>query len=1153
MQLSLKSTPLATIAVLMVFCYLSNQLVAQNGLREIPDTAHDAQLKAFAPMPGASINLFAHEPAVANPVHMNWDRRGRLWVVSSRLYPQIKPGQTETDKIVILEDCDGDGVAEKQTVFADNLHIPTAVLPIDGGAYVANSVEVLFLRDTDGDDIADTREVVLSGFGTEDTHHLLHTFRMGPTGMVWMNQSIYIHSHLETPYGIRRLLGGGMWHFRKDTQRAEVFMKGLINPWGHAFDDWGQSFMTDGAGGEGINFVFPRSVFATSPGASRILHGLNPGQPKHCGLEILSGRHLPDSLQGVFAAPDFRGSRINLFRLTDSGSGYISTQIQDLVASKHRAFRPVDIKMGPDGAIYIADWYNPIIQHGEVDFRDPRRDHENGRIWRLTFDRRKLVEKPDLPSMSDEALVEALNAPEGWTRHLATAELRMRKPEAMQAALAAATPPDGADVELFELRRAWANLATNQVDSKQLQSLLASKNHKARAGALRVIYYETERFPEAFEIASKAVTDPHPHVRLWAVSVLAQLNHAKTVHAALKALEGVDAKDEFLDFAVWSICREHAQRWESAAKAGNPFDSLDQLLFAVRAVNRPIGLATIMAALKQKKLSSDAQIQTVTDLISKVGSAAELNEIFEYALLPGTPVSHQRKILSALVSAGRLRKLKPQGDRSRIQRFLDSSDPNLFATAAVLAGQWGVPESQELLEQAFLNYESDPARANAALNGLVAQAGKPAGQFFDRIMNDGNAPYSLRTLATVGRVRITPAFGAKQAIRVLKDAPSSDAAKSVYAAILANKIARNSLIKSLQDQQLPSPIALAGIQLASNSAVRSNELIAALRAAGQIKPMKAALTKTEMESMMQRIAKQGDPHRGESIYRRAELRCVACHAIGGVGGAVGPDLVSIGSSAPVDYLIDSMLQPSVKIKEGYHTTIISTFDGELIAGAVAREDANEIVIRDAEARERRISKDDIDEREIGKISLMPTGLTEKLREDEFVDLIRFLSELGKEGEFKTQNNRFIRSWQFLQPHDRIRDEIGHYGDVIFAEDDPTYEWTEVFTKVSGDLPFSESPNLVGRGRNRHGAARTFIETSKAGNVRLKIRGKLKDLSLILNSTELPLPKGGDATEVTLKLERAGRHKLTLAGLKQWGLDGVSVELLDDASVVTVAK
>ena len=358
---------------------------AQRGLKDIPDPDPVKQAATFNLPEGMEIQLVASDPMIAKPVQMNFDSKGRLWLVSSGMYPHIIPGAEENDKVLILEDTNGDGVADKRTVFADNLHIPTAVLPADGGAYVANSTEIIFLKDTDGDGKADERRVVLSGFGTEDTHHIVHTFEQGPDGMLYFLQSIYIHSHLETPYGVRRLMGGGIWHFRPETQRAEILSKGLINPWGFIFDEHGQTFATDGAGGHGINDIFPRSVFRTSPGAKRIMDGLNPGQPKLCGLEILSGSHIPEKLRGVLIAPDFRGHRINAYRLNPEGSSYNSTRIDDFLSSSHRAFRPIDVKMGPDGALYIADWYNPIIQHGEVDFRDDRRDHSRGRIWRVTF------------------------------------------------------------------------------------------------------------------------------------------------------------------------------------------------------------------------------------------------------------------------------------------------------------------------------------------------------------------------------------------------------------------------------------------------------------------------------------------------------------------------------------------------------------------------------------------------------------------------------------------------------------------------------------------------------------------------------------------------------------------------------------------------
>ncbi|MEC7627236.1 MAG: PVC-type heme-binding CxxCH protein, partial [Verrucomicrobiota bacterium] len=159
----------------LLVALLSSYAHGQRGLTKIPDTSIQAQLDAFVLPEGAKINLFAREPVVRNPIHMNWDSQGRLWVVGSPLYPHIKPGQEENDQVVVLEDTDGDGVADESVVFADNLHIPTGVLPGDGGVYVANSNDVLFLADTNDDGKADHREVVLSGFGTEDTHHIVHT------------------------------------------------------------------------------------------------------------------------------------------------------------------------------------------------------------------------------------------------------------------------------------------------------------------------------------------------------------------------------------------------------------------------------------------------------------------------------------------------------------------------------------------------------------------------------------------------------------------------------------------------------------------------------------------------------------------------------------------------------------------------------------------------------------------------------------------------------------------------------------------------------------------------------------------------------------------------------------------------------------------
>ncbi|MCR9295320.1 MAG: GDSL-type esterase/lipase family protein [bacterium] len=231
------------------------------------------------------ITLWAQNPDLNKPIHMNFDAQGRLWVASSEAYPMIEVGQSAPDKIVVLEDTDDDGVADQSTVFADGLLIPTGVLPGDGGVYVAQSTDLLFLKDTDGDGRADVKRRVLSGFGTEDTHHNLHTLLWGPDGRLYMNQSVYTRTDTETPHGVVRLKAGGGFRYDTRSMRMEIFFRGLWNSWGHQFDSFGQSFLSDGAGFAGIAYSFPGATFNPTPKARQQLDLISPGNwPKFDSL-----------------------------------------------------------------------------------------------------------------------------------------------------------------------------------------------------------------------------------------------------------------------------------------------------------------------------------------------------------------------------------------------------------------------------------------------------------------------------------------------------------------------------------------------------------------------------------------------------------------------------------------------------------------------------------------------------------------------------------------------------------------------------------------------------------------------------------------------------------------------------------------------------
>ncbi|HEY1066965.1 MAG TPA: PVC-type heme-binding CxxCH protein, partial [Pirellulales bacterium] len=342
----------------------SDIALAQRDLKDIPSPDPELERATFEVCDGFEVSLYAADPLLAKPIQINFDAAGRMWVASSSVYPQIKPGQEATDKVIVLEDSDHDGKADKTTVFADGLLIPTGVEPGFGGAFVANSTELVHFEDTNDDGKADKKRVVLSGFGTEDTHHIIHTFRWGPDGAMYFNQSIYIHSHVETPWGVRRLGGGGIWRWRPDDLRMDILCKGMVNSWGHDFDDFGQSWATDGAGFQGIHWITPGATYFAFPNTKREAAGLHMGHPKYCGLEIVGGSHLPADWQGDLITNDFRAHRVCRFKVADEGAGFTATQMPDVIRSNHVAFRPIDVKLGPDGAIYIADWYNPIIQHG---------------------------------------------------------------------------------------------------------------------------------------------------------------------------------------------------------------------------------------------------------------------------------------------------------------------------------------------------------------------------------------------------------------------------------------------------------------------------------------------------------------------------------------------------------------------------------------------------------------------------------------------------------------------------------------------------------------------------------------------------------------------------------------------------------------------
>ncbi|SFH93669.1 PVC-type heme-binding CxxCH protein [Planctomicrobium piriforme] len=969
----------------------------------------EAQTATFTLDDGLEIAPFASEPMVANPIHMNFDSLGRLWVASSPIYPQLRPGAKPNDSIIILEDTDKDGKADKKTVFAEGLLIPTAVLPDErGGAYVANSTELLHLSDIDGDGVADERHVLLSGFGTEDTHHILHTFRWSPDVLLSFNQSIYIHSHLETPYGVQKMLGSGIWRYREGTARANTVMFGLINPWGHIYDDWGQEFATDGAGGDGINYVFPGAAYATAVGYDRVLKGMNPGQPKHCGLEIITGRHFPEEWQGTLVAADFRGNRINRFQLSEQGSGYASKQLEDLLSCQDRAFRPVDLKLGPDGALYIADWHDAIINHGEVDFRDPRRDDRHGRIWRITAKGRPAVPKVNLDEAGIDELLGMLDEQEQWTRQMARVQLTLRDHDQVETALTkwvSGLDPKSPNFERSRLEALWAYQAIGQVPGDFLKKLLASTDHRVRANAIRVLSQstsETYGLPAHFpvtELLKTAIGDKNAQVRLEAVNALRAVGTGEAADLALRALD--QEMDTYLDFALYITMRELQSQWLPRLENGQAEfkGNLAKTLFALKAIDNAAAVGPLMTLLTTDQIPAD-KLSDVLGTIGKFAEKADARVLLDRAL---AKPAERGALLSALATAADKRQIIPEGDLSGLDQLLGDEQ------GLKLAGLWQQKQTQPKLLEIVVDEKQPPHLRRGALAGLAGLKEKDQLQKFAA---DEKLPPAVRRYAVVSLMPLDGPQAAQLAVSLLSQATEKDDGEvnALLDVFLGAKSGPEQLAAALKDKKLIAHVATLSVRRSESAGKRGEPLVTAMRTAGGLSGVPKSLTPDELAALLAQVQKQGDPNRGEAIYRRKELTCITCHSLGGAGGLVGPDMLSLGASSPPDYIVQSLLDPSAKIKEGYHTVTVATTDGKVVNGVMVREGADELVLRDAQNREVAIPKGDIDERVNSPTSMMPADLIAKLPRDEFVDLVAFLSSLGKEGPFKIPQNRFVRKW-----------------------------------------------------------------------------------------------------------------------------------------------
>lgn len=597
-----------------------------------PTLSPAAERENFEIAEGFRVELFASEqdfPELRNPVSINFDTKGRLWIATMPSYPHALPGVKPNDQIIILEDTDRDGKADRRTVFADKLYLPLGFELGFGGAFVSQEPNLVFLEDTDNDGKADKKTILLHGFGSEDSHHAIHMFIWGPGGGLFMQESVFHNTQVETVYGPRRSKDNAIYRFDPRTQKFDIAapLPPGGNSWGHAINRWGQHLYVGG-------HLNPALIHHPEPGFVQSPPYKNTDY-RYCEQEFITSRHWPDKYQGLVFSNQYKNYHgVQLHDWTENGSSFDHDRLVNVFESHNQSCIPVDLQLGPDGALYVADWYNPVLGHMQYSLRDERRDSKMGRIWRVTWKDRPLDRPPNIAGATVEQLLDHLKAYEDRTRYRARRELWKLPDEVLRPALgkwlssldhenhehhSSHGDHKHHDLGLFHhlTEALWLHQQRGWIHPNLFQRVSASPDHNARAAAAHLLRYWADDLPDARSDFVRLARDKHPRVRLETIA-------SSTWTDASIAIEVLEiTRDLPQDFYV-------KLAWNNARKALGPaLENHPMALSPDKLARLPLSDQVIKAVIRRPELPASLREKVLTHLASKneSTSAAALVEI----------------------------------------------------------------------------------------------------------------------------------------------------------------------------------------------------------------------------------------------------------------------------------------------------------------------------------------------------------------------------------------------------------------------------------------------------------------------------------------------------------------------------------------------
>ncbi|MGV8879380.1 MAG: PVC-type heme-binding CxxCH protein [Sphingobacteriaceae bacterium] len=953
--------------------------IAQKEGRDAKFLTPQQAVEAMTIKDGFKVNVWASEPMMTQPMAFCWDDRGRLWIAENKDYESRGHGFSNAgdSRILILEDTNGDGIADTKKVFLEGIPFPSAIAVGFDGVFIGAPPNLLFVPDKNHDDKADMAdiEVRLTGWGIRDRHETLNSLHWGPDGWLYGLQGFATPSKVRKPVGKGKLykykeafpedilegegvdINGGVWRYHPTKDRFEVVAHGFSNPWGIDYDAKGQILITacviphlwhvipggiyHRQGGQHFNPYVYDDIKTIADHSHRSAHG---------GASIYQSDAFPKEEQGRIFMANIHEHGILTDILERKGSGFTGHHGDDFMMANNAQWVGFSTTVGPDGGLYVLDWHDADICGQEV------LNAETGRIFRIsnttTPPNNFKGRYEDLSKMSDKQLVDFQTSKSDWHSRRARLILQSRavkgilKNNTHKQLMQLYTTNSNPD---YRLRAMWALHVTKGFTEENLTAALADKDEYIRSWAIQLLCEDKTPGQQALrKFTTMAREDASPVVRLYLASAMQRIDKAAQWNIAAELVKhGEDAGDHNLPKMIW-YGFEHLV-------AENPTKAME--------------------------LVSKSNIPMITEFAAR--RAVDANAIAELAAaLPKYPAVQLQLMHGMMNGLDGRTDLVPPANWKAVYAQLKQSGGKIAELAADLSQQFGDTEAARTSLDILKNKTATLIQKRKALQMLSGQQRPELLPIFPALLNETDlrkdviqaiAAYEDENLGKL-LLQKYPSFSVEEQAEVVQTMSS----RPKYGWQLANAIKD----KSIPKRDIPANTARQLRRVVGSGFVEIWGPI------DETPNDKQAFAKYH-SLLTDKAMGTADLKKGKVLFQRT---CGSCHTLNKEGGHIGPDLTGSNRSN-LDYLLFNVLNPSGEIQDAYKLVVITTRDGRTYSGNVVSENERQIKFRVVGQEPVTINKSSIQTREVTPVSMMPQGLFETLSDAEVIDLVAYLRKM----------------------------------------------------------------------------------------------------------------------------------------------------------------